>query len=98
MFQQLSLLCATAKEKNLIVLTAGGRNYRFSKTTALYQAKTYPIQTLFQYLAVQMLLNKAEFPSDYKLGCKVPTTESHDTKYYKNSLNSLKSVPKKHHL
>lgn len=46
MFQQLSLLCGTAKEENLIVITVGRRNYRFSKTTALYQAKSYPIQDI----------------------------------------------------
>lgn len=70
MFQQLSLLYATAKEKNLIVITRGEGITGFPRPQPYIKPSLTPFKTLFQYLA--MLLNKAEFPSDDKLGCKAP--------------------------
>lgn len=65
MFQQLNLLCATAKEKNLIVIPTGGGGgggiIGFPRPQPYIKLSLTPFKTLFQYLAVQMLLNKAEF-------------------------------------
>lgn len=75
MFQQLSLLCASAKEENLIGITGGRGITGFPRPQPYVKPSLTPFKTLFQYLAVQMLLNKDEFPSDDKLGCKAPTRE-----------------------